>query len=283
MRTPKVKGQDGKGEGKPNKQLIILGGLVAMLGVVLISQFSGDDEKASASTAPIEVDEAAVADARAEVAADGNRNIVGNAVLSQASGADALNDGVFKSFWNVATPVVVEVKQTPPPSITIDGTLTPADGEDSGARLAVIDGRIRREGELIGGWALASIQRRAVTLRSSSNQLITVSMPILGPGSVKSMANAWGAAAGEGLVTGEGQATDFTADAIAGALGGMFGGSLDESLVETLTESIGGGVAGGAIDFDAATKPYGDLDVKALNNMSAEELVKALAGGTPDR
>ncbi|RKY21864.1 MAG: hypothetical protein DRQ55_02755 [Planctomycetota bacterium] len=167
------------GLSKEKKQLLILGALALVLVGVVASQ-PGDDSGStpapSTDTEPVAA--AATAPAEAGPAPAGARSgpVEANSVLSAQAAADGVNDGVFESFWSVAAPMEAQVEELPPPPITINATMM----AETGA-MAVIDGVLRRGGDMIAGWSIDSIQMRQVTLRSPGDRLVTVTMPLLQP------------------------------------------------------------------------------------------------------
>jgi hypothetical protein len=177
MRTPIVPdARTDPGLSKEKKQLLILGALSLVLVGVMASSFGDDGTEAvvesesgepvaAASTAPADATPVAIPAAPAS----------SNAVLSEMAGS-GVNDGVFESFWSVAAPMEARVEELPPPPITLNATIV----GDTG-RMAVIDGSLRQNGDIIGGWSIEGIRMREVTLRSPGDRLVTVAMPLLQP------------------------------------------------------------------------------------------------------
>lgn len=179
MRTPQVSPtQAAPGASKEKKQVVALVGLLAVLAVVLVSQLGGGGEAAAsaATAAPgAAAPEAAPAPTPpAESSPTATRPALVSEVLSRP--AEAVSDSVFESFWDAAAPVEAQVEELPPPPIMVNATIVAASGS-----LAVIDGTLRREGDVIGGWSLDAIRMREVSLRSPSDRIVTVAMPLLAP------------------------------------------------------------------------------------------------------
>ena len=171
MRTPNIPEQGGLP--KEKKQLLILGVLAVVLGLVMVTQLGQDGS--GMDIAELVEDPVAAAATSSQAGQRGSSAGRGNEVLS-ASGSGALNDGVFESFWSLAAPVEAKVEESPPPPITVNATLL--GGHHMGA-MAVIDGTLRHIGDTIGGWLLDDVRGREVTLRSPSHRLVTVAMPLL--------------------------------------------------------------------------------------------------------
>ena len=178
MRQPQAESTAGenaaKKPSKDKKQLVILGVLSVVLVVVLSSQFSGDDgdaaQAASADSAAAATGAAPVGDLSEIVETD----VPDNEVLSRGDGEDGIKRSPFESFWNSAAPVEKTIEELPPPSITVNGTMT------SGRRpIAVIDGQTRYLGDMISGWRLVGIDSRRVSLESPTKSVVHVEMPLL--------------------------------------------------------------------------------------------------------
>jgi hypothetical protein len=183
------------GPDKQKKQLMILGGLVAALGVVVAIQFGGKDGDAeaaqtgdAAATAQTLATDPAAAAAAAGLPAPATAaapapvapiKVEDNSVLSAPVEAEGLLRSPFASFWNVAsagtkTPAGGGVPEIAPPAITLNATMpSPQRG------LAVIDGEMHTVGDIIQGWELAEVLERRIVLRSPSKATVTVDMPLL--------------------------------------------------------------------------------------------------------
>lgn len=179
MRTPEVPVTE-TGMPKEKKQLLVLGALsLALLGVVSM-QFGGDDETVVGGSEAAALDATPVASAA--TVAQGSAPapapampLAENPVLAAQSQAP-VNDGVFESFWSVASPMEAKVEEVPPPAVTLNATIVAA---QDGQSLAVIDGSLRRAGDQIGGWTLHTIGVREISLRSPGDRMVTVNMPVL--------------------------------------------------------------------------------------------------------
>lgn len=177
-----------EGAGKQQKQLLVLGGLVAVLGVVLAVQFGGSDPSAEAAAlsapdpaaagAPAPAPAAPVV-AEAGAAAPAPPPVADNPVLSQAAPEEGLLRSPFANFWNAAQEGEQAVAGTAlpdiaPPAVTLNATMPSAT-----RALAVIDGEMHAVGDSIQGWELAEIQPRRIVLRSPAKAVIEISMPLL--------------------------------------------------------------------------------------------------------
>jgi hypothetical protein len=173
--------------GKQKKQLLMLGGLVAVLGVVVAVQFGGSEPTpevaalaqdpaaiAAASSAP----EAGAAAASSPQPAAPTSNVSDNPVLSQPVEAESLPRSPFANFWNVAasggSAVAGPLPDIAPPVVTLNATL-PSDTR----ALAVIDGELYFVGDMVQGWELSDVQPRRIMLRSPSQAMVTIDMPLL--------------------------------------------------------------------------------------------------------
>ena len=178
---------------KQKKQVLVLGGLMAVLAVVLFIQFGGKSPDAAPAAMALEQPGAAAApatpDAGAPAPAPADPNAVAgapaapvvptpapvdNPVLSHPVEGDGLVHSPFSNFWNVAqtgggaTPVAAA------PTVTLNATMP-----SSTRPLAIIDGELHFVGDSIGGWELADVQARSIVLRSPANATITIEMPLL--------------------------------------------------------------------------------------------------------
>jgi hypothetical protein len=176
MKTPSAERVSiGSKSSKSKRQAFLLGGLLVVLVVVLVIQFSEADD-AMAATAPsfakasegLQQSTMRVDDAESMVTAPDNM------VLSEESTDNSVMNSPFVNFWNVNEPSAVPVEDIPAPSITLNGTLT------SGRRpVAVIDGQTRFINDMVQGWRLVSIGSREIVLESGDQKVITVEMPLL--------------------------------------------------------------------------------------------------------
>jgi hypothetical protein len=172
---------------KQKKQLMFLGGLAAVLAIVLFIQFGGS----SPSSEP-------VAQAMEQPAADGSAAAAAPAAQPSATAAapaateapidnPVLIKGVeglgftrspFTNFWNVSGKTGTVSKSGTPdiaaPAVTLTATMP-----STVRPMAVIDGQLHFVGDSIGGWTLTDVQSRSVMLRSPTKALITIDMPLL--------------------------------------------------------------------------------------------------------
>ena len=170
---------------KQKKQLIILGSLVGVLGMVLAVQFGGSEPEppvAAATASPVAGAESqpvaaggAAPVAAAPAAPEPVATAEDNAVLSQPV-EGAFSRSPFANFWSNATASAPSSSQAdvPAPVMTLSATM-PADSHG----LAVIDGQLHFLGDSIQGWQLTEIRPRAVVLRSPADATIVVEMPVL--------------------------------------------------------------------------------------------------------
>lgn len=180
MRTPQVK-TPSAGASSQKRQLTILAALAVVLVAVVALQFGQDSAPvALASTADDGAVGAVVAPQAAGASAAANPvELSNNLALSGSSvSGDGPNPGAFESFWSFSEPVDAGVEELPPPTILLSATLIGREGE---LDVAVIDGNLRYVGDMLQGWSIDSITSRAVTLRSSSNRVVTVAMPLFRP------------------------------------------------------------------------------------------------------
>ena len=170
---------------KQRKQLIVLGVLVLILGLVLSSQMGGDSP-----TVPVPAE--GIARAATEDASEGGEEVSeaapveANPILSRSlfSDAEEPDDGAeddselesdpFSAFWSTTAEVQETEVKLQPPVINLSATL-----ESERLPVAVIDGRMAFLGDNIQGWTLDEIRERAVVLRAPSNDIYTVEMPVL--------------------------------------------------------------------------------------------------------
>ena len=175
MKTPSAERLPARRGAKGKRQALLLGGLVSVLGVVLIVQFSGTDDAMAATspsfdTAVESLQESAhrISEAESMVA------VPDNAALSSESSANGVVSSPFENFWNVDAPTETSIEEIPVPSITLNCTFT--SGREP---VAVIDGQTRFVNDMIQGWRLVSIGSREVVLESRAKTVITVEMPLL--------------------------------------------------------------------------------------------------------
>ena len=170
---------------KQKKQLVILGGLVGVLGMVLAVQFGGSEPAppvAAATENPV-VGSASqpapagvpAATAAAPAAPAPVEAVDDNEVLSEPA-TGAFSRSPFANFWSNASASAPSASQAdvPAPVMTLSATM-PADSQG----LAVIDGQLHFLGDSIQGWQLTEIRPRAVVLRSPTDATIVVEMPVL--------------------------------------------------------------------------------------------------------
>jgi hypothetical protein len=196
----KPKDKSGKADAaKQKKQLMILGGLVVVLGIIMAIQFGGHKpDEAAASTAPPS-DPASVAqqlasDPAAAAAAAGMpapaapapaapaappRAVSDNPVLSSPVEGEGLLRSPFAGFWNVSMPsggggAVPVGSDVAPPNMVLNATMPSAQHP-----LAVIDGEMHFVGDIIQGWQLTEIQARRILLTSPSRATVAVDMALM--------------------------------------------------------------------------------------------------------
>ncbi len=170
--------------GKQKKQLLMLGGLVVVLGAVVAVQFGGSEpglEVAALAQEPAPDVAAAPAAPDAAPAAAASSpapatSVADNPVLSQPVPGDSLPRSPFSNFWNVASTGTTSgpLPEIAPPSVTLNATL-PSETR----ALAVVDGELFFVGDTIQGWELADVQERRIVLRSPSQAMVTIEMPLL--------------------------------------------------------------------------------------------------------
>jgi len=184
----KDKNSQAAGNSKQKKQLLFLGSLLAVLAVVLFVQFGGKsppaaEPTAQALTAPVAAAEPGTPDA--PVAAPGNAPaeqaqafaasaVADNPVLTAPVPDEGLVRSPFSSLWNAGQAVSGAAPEISVPTVNLEATM-PSDVRP----LAVIDGELHFVGDSIQGWELAEVHSRRILLRSPSNAVITVEMPIL--------------------------------------------------------------------------------------------------------
>jgi hypothetical protein len=174
--------------GKQKKQALALGGLVAVLAIVLFVQFGGDSPEGEvaaqaleqpatdASGAPVAAPDAgAAAPVAAAPSASGEAPADNPVLIKPVEGG--LVRSPFTNFWN-ATARAGTAKQAQPemaaPNVTLTATMPSAVRP-----LAIVDGQLRYVGDVIGGWTLVDIQARSISLRSPTKSVMTVEMPLL--------------------------------------------------------------------------------------------------------
>jgi len=197
----KAKEKNAKSEaGKQKKQLMILGGLVVVLGIVMAIQFGGSHPDADAAALTPPSDPASVAqqlagDPAAAAAAAGmpppaapapsapsapTGPVTDNPVLSSPVEGEGLLRSPFAGFWNGAVPaggsgaVSGLASDIAPPSFVLNATMPSAQNP-----LAVIDGEVHGVGDIIQGWQLTEVQARRILLTSPSRAMVSLDMPLM--------------------------------------------------------------------------------------------------------
>jgi hypothetical protein len=175
MKTPNAERVSAGRGAKDKKQLIVLGGLVAVLAVALSSQFSSEEETVSAATPPLDTAVGGIQDSANRITeAENMMAVPDNVALSSSPSEASVRSSPFESFWSVDAPIDTTIEQIPAPSITLNGTMTSARKP-----LAVIDGETRYIDDMVQGWRLVSIGSREVELESPTKTKMTVEMPLL--------------------------------------------------------------------------------------------------------
>ena len=181
MRTPQVK-QPSAGASGQKKQLVMLAGLAVVLVAVVALQFGeGSAPVAHALTADEGSAEAGAAQQPAGTPGQAARPLALSSNLALGASNDSastLNPSAFDSFFSLSEPVESGVEELPPPTILLSATLIGREGE---LDVAVIDGTLHYVGDMLQGWSIDSISSRAVSLRSSSNRVVNVAMPLFRP------------------------------------------------------------------------------------------------------
>jgi hypothetical protein len=197
----KAKEKNAKSDpGKQKKQLMILGGLVVVLGIVMAIQFGGSHPDADAAALSQPNDPASVAqqlasDPAAAAAAAGmpppaapapsapsapTGPVTDNPVLSSPVEGEGLLRSPFAGFWNGAVPaggsgaVSGLASDIAPPSFVLNATMPSAQNP-----LAVIDGEVHGVGDIIQGWQLTEVQARRILLTSPSRAMVSLDMPLM--------------------------------------------------------------------------------------------------------
>jgi len=197
----KAKEKNAKSDpGKQKKQLMILGGLVVVLGIVMAIQFGGSHPDADAAALAPPSDPASVAqqlagDPAAAAAAAGmappaapapsapsapTGPVTDNPVLSSPVEGEGLLRSPFAGFWNGAVPaggsgaVSGLASDIAPPSFVLNATMPSAQNP-----LAVIDGEVHGVGDIIQGWQLTEVQARRILLTSPSRAMVSLDMPLM--------------------------------------------------------------------------------------------------------
>lgn len=168
-------GAQGHGMSKDKKQLIVLGALGVVLAGVLSSQFGGEDG-ASAAAGTVESPAVVQAQTTAPSAAPEVAGETADENPALTSDGIGVRKNPFASFWAAeeTSAPVQEAPLVPPPSITVNGTLT-----SGKTPIAILNGQVRRIGEQISGWTLVAIDARSVQLRSPTGSVMTANMPLL--------------------------------------------------------------------------------------------------------
>jgi len=198
----KPKEKNAKSEaGRQKKQLMILGGLVVVLGIVMAIQFGGSHPDAEAAALaqspsdPASIAQQLASDPAAAAAAAGmpapaapaqsapsgpSGAVSDNPVLSSPVEGEGLLRSPFAGFWNVAMPSGMSSAASgggadiAPPSFVLNATMPSAS-----QGLAVIDGEMHYVGDFIQGWQLTEVQARRILLTSPSRAIVTVDMPLM--------------------------------------------------------------------------------------------------------
>lgn len=164
-----------RGMSKEKKQLLVLGVLgVVLVGVVVVQFGGGGEEGASAASATPAV---ALAKPDANLPAAGPTDIVpaadNEALVAPGIG---VRKNPFSEFWKSDEPVAEETAApvVPPPSITVNGTLT-----SGKTPIAILDGQVRHIGDVVSGWTLVGIEQRSVRMRSPTGATKSYEMPLL--------------------------------------------------------------------------------------------------------
>jgi hypothetical protein len=175
---------------KQKKQLMFLGGLAAVLGVVLFIQFGGSSPSggpvAQAMEQPAADGSAAAAAPAAQPGSPAGASSVpllseapiDNPVLIKGVEGLGFTRSPFTNFWNVSGKTGTATKGGTPdmaaPAVTLTATMP-----STVRPMAVIDGQLHFVGDSIGGWTLTDVQSRSVMLRSPTKALVTIDMPLL--------------------------------------------------------------------------------------------------------
>ena len=169
-----------KAMSKDKKQLIVLGGLGAVLAAVLVAQFGGGDEEAGGTPGAAATPAVALAQSDpSAVAAAPTEFLPGEENEALSARGIGVRKNPFGEFWASDEPEVEEAVApvAPPPSMTVNGTLT-----SGKTPIAIIDGQVRHVGDVISGWTLVGVEQRSVRMRSPTGATKTYEMPLL-PGS----------------------------------------------------------------------------------------------------
>ena len=176
MRTPQAEPTVVSKPSKEKKQLMVLGVLGIVLVVVLSAQFSGAEGEDAQAAGPADASAGAPSEPAAETPASLTSSVPDNAVLASAAADPGIKSSPFESFWNTGVPAetATPIEELPPPSVTLNGTLTSARRP-----VAVVDGQTRYIGDMISGWRLVNIGSRRINLESPTKSLVTIEMPLL--------------------------------------------------------------------------------------------------------
>jgi len=198
----KAKEKNAKSDpGKQKKQLMILGGLVVVLGIVMAIQFGGSHPDADAAALaqspsdPASIAQQLASDPAAAAAAAGmpapaapaqsapagpSGAVSDNPVLSSPVEGEGLLRSPFAGFWNGAVPaggsgaVSGLASDIAPPSFVLNATMPSAQNP-----LAVIDGEVHGVGDIIQGWQLTEVQARRILLTSPWRAMVSLDMPLM--------------------------------------------------------------------------------------------------------
>ena len=165
-----------KAMSKNKMQLIVLGGLGAVLVGVLVIQFGGGEEGGGAPGA-VATPAVALAQTSPSAASTAPTEFVpGEENEALSARGIGVRKNPFGEFWASDEPEVVETVApvAPPPSMTVNGTLT-----SGKTPIAIIDGQVRHVGDVISGWTLVGVEQRSVRMRSPTGATKTYEMPLL--------------------------------------------------------------------------------------------------------
>lgn len=173
--TAPVRAADKVVDKKQRNQVIMLGGLAALLVVVLFIQFSNSEPEfeVSALTSEALVGGEGDTEDAADILFDGPI-AKGNPVLLQGKDDEGMLRNAFSNFWDNASADEARLVEFTPPSIKLSGTMP---GE--GRAIAIIDGRIQFLGDTIDGWKLSEIRPRAVVLTGPGGANVVIDMPVI--------------------------------------------------------------------------------------------------------
>lgn len=180
MRTPQIQNRS-KDEQRQKKQLVILAALFVVLVGVVALQFGQGAATATHRTGDDNLPVASAKDSNdaIDIATAKPLDLSGNLALSeQDADGNALNDAAFESFWNLNSPIESMLEGAPPSNIRLSATLV---GRKGVPDVAIINGSLTYVGDMIEGWSVESISSREVVLRSASQSVVNLGMPLLQP------------------------------------------------------------------------------------------------------